>query len=66
MYVRIDYHNSEKYNLPFDIINDLTEVHYLFDSAFKQIAFESNIKSTGFTRFIEYIDTVFIYENKKT
>jgi hypothetical protein len=43
-----------------EIFENCTEVHYLFKNSFneKSVAFESDIKSTGFTRDIKHIKSI--------
>ena len=45
-------------------IKNLTEVHYCYKSLVrkKQIAFESDIDSTGFTRFVSGIKEIEIFD----
>lgn len=65
--VKLIYERNSHYKIKEVIVHNVTEVHYLYDSfAGEQVAIESNIHSTGFTRFLKHIESIEIsYSNKQ-
>ena len=50
MKVTIYYNECWSENIKFEILNNVTEIHYNFESVNNQIAFESDIHDTGLIR----------------
>jgi hypothetical protein len=65
--VKLIYEIKSHYQEKEVIAHNVTEVHYLYDSyTGEQVAIESNIHSTGFTRFLKHIEMIEIsYASKR-
>lgn len=58
--VKLSYTKESEWFPKEQILNNITEIYYMFDSLIdkEQVAFESNIDSTGFTRLLEDLELI--------